>query len=45
MTDVTKTFYKLTSGTLSDVFFGIIIMELYSIGGLLLQKGFTDEFT
>ena len=26
-------------------FFGIIIMELHSIGGLLLQKGFTDEFT
>jgi len=45
MTDVTNTSYKLISGTISDFFFSIIIMELYNIGGLLLQKDFTDEFT
>jgi hypothetical protein len=45
MTDVTEKFCKVISGTLSDGFFfySIVIMELYSIGGLLSQKGFTDE--
>jgi len=47
MTDVRETFCKVISGILSDDFFfySIVIMELYSISGLLSQKGFTDEFT